>query len=73
MNTEHKIRHFVRAGDETIPREAMMRGDWPCEAKCSCGWETRTGGATRAHIARMVADHKFDVEHGFWHPTDREA
>lgn len=47
-----------------IPRESGMRGAWPCDAKCSCGWETRTGGATRSYIKARVLDHKFDVKHG---------
>jgi len=64
--TQHRIRHYVYAGDQLIPREASMRGQWACEAKCSCGWETKTGGAVRSYIARMVADHKWDVAHGFW-------
>lgn len=62
--TSHRIRHFVYAGDELIPRESGMRGAWPCEAKCSCGWETRTGGAVRSFVDRLVADHKWDVDHG---------
>jgi hypothetical protein len=68
--TQHRIRHYVYgiAGDRStlMPRESQMRGAWPCEAKCSCGWETRTGGAIRSAIEREVWDHKWDVEHGFW-------
>lgn len=67
---EHRIRHYVYLvpGDRStlIPRERSMQGPWPCEAKCSCGWETRTGGAVRSWINREVEDHKFDVTHGFW-------
>lgn len=63
---EHRIRHYVYSGGELIPRESSMRGAWPCEAKCSCGWETRTGGAVRSFVDSEVAEHKFDVEHGFW-------
>lgn len=64
--TTHRIRHYVYAGVQLIPRESSMRGTWACEAKCSCGWETRTGGAVRSWIEREVAEHKFDVEHGYW-------
>lgn len=63
--TTHRIRHYVYAGGELVPRTAAMRGAWPCEAKCSCGWETRTGGAVRSYIDRMVDDHKLDVKLGF--------
>lgn len=62
--TEHRIRHYVHSGDTIVPRESTMRGEWPCEAKCSCGWETRTGGAVRSCIDRMVADHKFEAKIG---------
>lgn len=63
----HRIRHYVyeTPGGNLIPRTSGMRGTWPGhEAKCSCGWETRTGGAVRSYIDREVSDHKFDVAHG---------
>lgn len=63
---QHRIRWYVYAGEVMIPRESTMRGEWPCEAKCSCGWETKTGGAVRSFIEKAIADHKFDVAHGFW-------
>lgn len=70
--TAHRIRHYVYgvAGDLTtlIPRQSGMRGDWGCEARCSCGWETHTGGATRAFIEGEVRDHKLEVKLGLWHP-----
>jgi len=61
----HSIRRYVYAGDELVPRQASMRGTWAHEAKCSCGWETHTGGAVESYVDQMVKDHKFDVEHGF--------
>lgn len=66
MPETHRIRWYVHSGGELIPRESSMRGAWPFEAKCSCGWETRTGGAVRSYVAFLIRDHKFDVEHGFW-------
>lgn len=70
---QHRIRHFVYLdpGDRSslVPRESGMRGAWPCEAKCSCGWETRTGGAVRSYINSAVDDHKLDVELGIWKPV----
>lgn len=70
---EHRIRHLVYGvpGDRStlIPRESSMRGPWACEARCSCGWETRTGGAVRSYIDREVADHKLDVRLGLWQPA----
>lgn len=61
---EHRIRHYVYAGDERIPRTATMRGAWPCDAECSCGWSTGTGGAVRSYIDKLVDEHKTDVELG---------
>lgn len=59
--TKHQIRWYVWAGDEKIPHAATMRGTWGFDAACSCGWETRTGGALRGHIRDRVAEHKRDV------------
>lgn len=70
---EHRIRHYVWTGEELIPRESGMRGAWPCEAKCSCGWETRTGGAVRSYINKMVDRHKWDVANGFWTPEEESC
>jgi hypothetical protein len=64
--TAHQIRWFVYTGDkdengrpERIRRTATMRGFWPgYDVQCSCGWETRTGGAVRAYIDQLVWEHK---------------
>lgn len=41
---------------------ATMRGTWGWDATCSCGWESRTGGATRGSIERLgIARHMWDV------------
>jgi hypothetical protein len=65
MKHDHKIKWFVYAGETLIPRESTMRGEWAHEAKCSCGWESHTGGGTRTYVQRKVEDHKFDMRHGF--------
>lgn len=62
--TDHKIRWFVyeTPGGDLIPHAASHRGSWPgFEAKCSCGWESHTGGATRTYIKSAIADHKLDA------------
>ena len=42
-----------------MPHTAAMRGHWPgYDAECSCGWATRTGGATRRYIEGEVWLHK---------------
>ena len=66
MVSDHRIRWWVYAGGERIPREATMRGQWGYDATCSCGWDSRTGGAVRSCIEREVHDHKWDVANGFW-------
>jgi hypothetical protein len=73
---EHRIRYYVYligadGSKELIPRESTMRGDWPMEAKCSCGWETRTGGGVRSWIEKQVQDHKFDVNIGLWKKEEK--
>lgn len=67
----HKIRWFVYAGGygqplTKIPHTASMRGHWPgWDAECECGWESRTGGATKASVQRDVRAHKYEVT-GDW-------
>jgi hypothetical protein len=49
-------------GAYKIPHSAKMRGTWGWDATCSCGWESRTGGATRGSVERLnVASHMWDV------------
>jgi hypothetical protein len=56
--TDHRIRWYVYAGSERIPRTSGMRGLWGYDVTCSCGWETRTGGAVRRYIEDEVWTHK---------------
>ena len=71
-----KIAWFVWAGGEKFPREASMRGYVGFDAKCSCGWETKSGGGVRSWIEQEVLDHK-SLEHGYeWvqsEPSKRTA
>lgn len=60
--TKHAIRWWVYAGTERIPRTATMRGQWAYDATCSCGWDSRTGGAVRSYVERAVADHKWEMQ-----------
>jgi hypothetical protein len=55
---EHKMKWFVYAGDKKIRREATMRGSWGYDVECSCGWTTRTGGATLSAIRHEIWLHK---------------
>jgi hypothetical protein len=58
------IKWFVWAGDVKMPYESSMRGTWGWDATCSCGWQTRTGGAVRSSVLESVQDHK-KYEHGY--------
>ena len=55
---EHRISWWVWAGDGKIRRAATMRGTWGYDATCSCGWETRTGGALERYIRDQIWAHK---------------
>lgn len=60
----HRVRWYgVSPVDRAlIPRNRHMNGgDWGWEAKCSCGWETRTGGAIQERIREDIAMHKLEV------------
>jgi hypothetical protein len=68
VKRQHRIRWYVYAGGYGQPlvkmrHTANMRGSWPgWDAECSCGWESKTGGATRTSVRWDVWLHK--VEHG---------
>lgn len=50
-------------GRERIRRTATMRGRWPgYDVTCSCGWESRTGGATRHSVANDLWDHRYSAQ-----------
>lgn len=56
---EHRIRWYARLDGDWIPRNRHMQGGlWGWDAKCSCGWQTRTGGAIQERIRDEVAMHK---------------
>lgn len=56
--TTHRVRWFVYVDGKPVPHQATMRGPWGYDAKCSCGWETRTGGAVRSYVQGEVRFHK---------------
>ena len=58
LKTKHQIRWFVWAGDEKILRTSTMRGSWGYDAECSCGWQSRTGGALERYVKELVQRHK---------------
>lgn len=58
------IKWFVWAGDQKMRHESSMRGTWGWDAECSCGWQTRTGGAIRSSVESDVQLHK-TMEHNY--------
>jgi hypothetical protein len=63
-NDKVKIEIFVYAGDEKIRHTSNMRGEWGYDFKCSCGFETKTGGAIYSYIREQIKDHKI-YDHGY--------
>lgn len=57
-DTKVTIKWFVYSGNEKIRYESTMRGTWGYDATCSCGWETKTGGAIRSSVEADVELHK---------------
>ncbi len=56
----HRARWFARLEGEWIPRNSIMPGSaWGWDVRCSCGWETRTGGAIEAFIRSELFWHRF--------------
>lgn len=53
----------VKGRRERIRRQATMRGPWPgYDVTCSCGWESRTGGATRRSVEDLLWDHRYSAQ-----------
>lgn len=64
----HRISWFVYAGTERIPFRSTMRGAWGYDATCTCGWDSRTGGALKNAVRRDVDEHKSTVIWNAEHP-----
>jgi hypothetical protein len=68
---KHIIRWFARfpgTDEDWTPRSAgmsMAANQFGWDVRCSCGWETRTGGAVPRYIRDQIWWHRWDVEHGF--------
>lgn len=61
---DHRIKWFVYAGTEKIRHTSTMRGLWGYDVECSCGWVTKTGGATKSYIKDQVWFHKLEDSDG---------
>lgn len=64
----HKIRWYVRvtpceeAPDGYLRHTAHMRGQWGYDVRCSCGWDSKTGGAVRSFVRRLIEEHRFEAK-----------
>jgi len=58
----HRARWFVWAGGVKIRRNSKMRGSWGYDVTCSCGWESKTGGATYGTVEDALFDHRHDAQ-----------
>lgn len=64
----HRAKWFVYAGGhgqplEKIPHTAQMRGSWPgWDVECSCGWASKTGGATKTSVENDLRDHRWSEQ-----------
>ena len=67
-DTKVTIKWFVWAGNEKIRYNSTMRGTWGYDAECSCGWETKTGGATKSSVEADVQLHK-TFDHNYVYNT----
>jgi len=62
--TTHRITWWgVEPTDRSRVRrnQHMNGGDWGWDATCTCGWDSRTGGALQERIREAIADHRWDV------------
>ena len=57
-NAGHRAAWWVYAGSERIRHNAIMRGAWGYDVTCSCGWDSRTGGAVRRYVREQLDDHR---------------
>ena len=57
-DTKVTIKWFVYDGNDKIRHNSTMRGNWGWDAECSCGWMTRTGGASKPFVQFEVDYHK---------------
>jgi len=51
-------------GSKMRNNKGFIHNAW--EVKCSCGWESRTGGAIKAAVVRDVEAHKWHEHNYEW-------
>jgi len=63
----HRATWFVWAGGVRMRRTSKMMGTWGHDVTCSCGWDSKTGGATRLSVEDALFDHRLSEQ------TDADA
>lgn len=63
-NEKVTIKWFAVLSDRSKMRNTKGFISRAWEASCSCGWETKSGGAIKASIQRDVEAHKI-IEHNY--------
>jgi hypothetical protein len=60
-----QIKWFVYSMGHKLPKTASMRGAWDgYDFACSCGYESRTGGAIKSCVTDIMEKHK-RIEHDY--------
>lgn len=57
-------------GSKMRNNKGFIHNAW--DVTCSCGWETKTGGAIKACISNLVKNHKWDIHDYTYQLTDTE-
>ena len=68
-NERVQIKWFVYSMGEKFPKQSNMSGFNAFDAACSCGWESRTGGAIFRCVKEEVELHKSIAHNYEWEST----
>ena len=65
-----KIQWFavMHDGSKMRNNKGFICNAW--DVKCSCGWESTTGGAIKAAVLREVEAHKWDAHDYTWRASN---
>lgn len=59
----HRATWFTWSQGVKMRYQSTMRGgNWGYDVTCSCGWESKTGGALRRYVEGMLLDHRTDEQ-----------
>jgi hypothetical protein len=60
----------LRDGSKMRNNKGFIHNAW--DVTCSCGWESKTGGAIKACVSRLVENHKWDAHDYTYQLSDAE-